>query len=208
MALDKNPSFELSKSSTWTEEKTMAWLRTLVREDGSRRIKEKTIAILLEEEIDGQVLQSITEEQLKEMGVKTLGQRGAVLAAKGILKKQKQNPGNGVDSKAFQALQKKFDELKQNLLVRTSEKEKMFMQVSHLQRIYGQVLQENEGLKNQLRRAGAKAEGKKTEVWVPSKAPPPNMLPRAASEAEAANGGAVVSRASKFFRPDRHSTHV
>eukprot|EP00465_Bigelowiella_longifila_P006080 CAMPEP_0185273878 /NCGR_PEP_ID=MMETSP1359-20130426/50533_1 /TAXON_ID=552665 /ORGANISM="Bigelowiella longifila, Strain CCMP242" /LENGTH=189 /DNA_ID=CAMNT_0027866653 /DNA_START=82 /DNA_END=651 /DNA_ORIENTATION=+ len=189
----------------------MAWLRTLVREDGSRRIKEKSIAVLKEEEIDGLVLQNITEDQLKEMGIKTLGQRGAVLAARDTLNQQKgqnNSSGDGVDSKALKALQEKLEEVEKILKLRTAEKEKMYMQVSHLQRIYGQVLQENEGLKNQLRRAGAKADGKKQDVWIPSKAPPPNMLPRAASSSEAADGVAVVSRSSKFFRPDRHSTHV
>eukprot|EP00469_Lotharella_globosa_P016657 CAMPEP_0167829206 /NCGR_PEP_ID=MMETSP0112_2-20121227/11997_1 /TAXON_ID=91324 /ORGANISM="Lotharella globosa, Strain CCCM811" /LENGTH=179 /DNA_ID=CAMNT_0007732807 /DNA_START=41 /DNA_END=580 /DNA_ORIENTATION=- len=105
-----------------------------------------------------------------------------------------------VDTEAVKALNAKLQKTEQDLRQRTAEKEKLFMQISHLQRIYAQMMQENDSLKNQLRRAAAPDDVKK-DVWVPSKHAPPNMLPLAPGEKPQPSS-------SKFYRPDRTSLHV
>mmetsp|Transcript_16495 Transcript_16495/g.23065 ORF Transcript_16495/g.23065 Transcript_16495/m.23065 type:complete len:184 (-) Transcript_16495:110-661(-) len=107
-----------------------------------------------------------------------------------------------VNSEAVKALKAKLEDTEHKLRIAKAEKEKIYSQVSQLQRMYAELVQQNESLKNQLRQAGAQRDGKQ-DVWIPSKAPPPNMLPGNAGD----NGGGV-SRSSKFYRPDRSSAHV
>eukprot|EP00470_Lotharella_oceanica_P006027 CAMPEP_0170178254 /NCGR_PEP_ID=MMETSP0040_2-20121228/11766_1 /TAXON_ID=641309 /ORGANISM="Lotharella oceanica, Strain CCMP622" /LENGTH=180 /DNA_ID=CAMNT_0010421265 /DNA_START=78 /DNA_END=620 /DNA_ORIENTATION=- len=105
-----------------------------------------------------------------------------------------------VDTEAVKALSAKLEKNEHELRQRTAEKEKLFMQLSHLQRVYAQMLQENDSLKGQLRRAAAPADVKK-DIWIPSKNAPPNMLPQGP-------GDKPKPSSSKFYRPDRASLHV
>eukprot|EP00467_Chlorarachnion_reptans_P020670 CAMPEP_0114520620 /NCGR_PEP_ID=MMETSP0109-20121206/19705_1 /TAXON_ID=29199 /ORGANISM="Chlorarachnion reptans, Strain CCCM449" /LENGTH=176 /DNA_ID=CAMNT_0001701581 /DNA_START=171 /DNA_END=701 /DNA_ORIENTATION=+ len=115
-------------------------------------------------------------------------------AVQGLVKTDQGEKLNGEEAKA---LQNRISELELKIKQKDAEKERLFMQLSHLQRIYAQLLQENESLKNRLRMAGSKAEGK-GDVWIPNKSPPPNMLQ---------DPSLPKPKSSKFYRPDRASTH-
>mmetsp|Transcript_7135 Transcript_7135/g.13188 ORF Transcript_7135/g.13188 Transcript_7135/m.13188 type:complete len:178 (-) Transcript_7135:225-758(-) len=107
-------------------------------------------------------------------------------------------PENKIDSETLKAMQKEIGDLRGALERSMADKAKVYAQLSQLQRMYGAALQEIESLKTKLRVAGATTDAKK-DVWIPSKAPPPNMLK---------GPGEKTSRAARFFRPDRASTHV
>ncbi|GAB5358362.1 hypothetical protein AAMO2058_000451000 [Amorphochlora amoebiformis] len=109
------------------------------------------------------------------------------------------SPQKNVDTKALAALQQKVADTEHKNRVLIAQKESVLQQMSQLQRMYGEAMQQIEGLKNQLRKVSSSGEGK-ADVWIPSKLPPPNMISR--------GPGSQQPKSSRFYRPDRASEHV
>lgn len=69
---------EITDVEKWTREDVQEWL-TYIRDSDGIRMHEKYGDMFKENDVDGKVLLSITDDQLKQMGIQSLGKRLRVM---------------------------------------------------------------------------------------------------------------------------------